>query len=224
MSLEELAEHGRREIRQLLAARRDEAQRRLESAVGRCGIPPRFRAKTFESYRATTPEQELASRVCRSYAARFAAGARHGDSLLLLGGPGTGKTHLACAILAGVIRAGHTGLFMSVPAALRTVRDTYATRAACSESEALAMLTDPDLLVLDEVGLTIGSDDKRRAMLFDVLDTRYANLRATILIGNLTDEEMERYLGERIMDRLCEGDSAVVSFTWPSYRRSGGGV
>jgi DNA replication protein DnaC len=86
------------------------------------------------------------------------------------------------------------------------------------------MLTDPDLLVLDEVGLTIGSDDKRRAMLFDVLDTRYANLRATILIGNLTDEEMERYLGERIMDRLCEGDSAVVSFTWPSFRRSGGGV
>jgi DNA replication protein DnaC len=35
---------------------------------------------------------------------------------------------------------------------------------------------------------------------------------------------MERYLGERIMDRLCEGDSALVSFTWPSYRRSGGGA
>ncbi len=220
MSLEELAEHGRHEIRELLVARRDAAQRRLESAVGRCGIPTRFREKTFESYQATTPEQRWALRVCRSYAARFSAGTRHGDSLLLLGGPGTGKTHLACAILAGVIRAGHTGLFMSVSAALRMLRDTYATRAARSESEALAMLTDPALLVLDEVGLAIGSDDKRRAMLFDLLDTRYANLRATILIGNLTAEEMEQYLGERIMDRLCEGDSAVVSFTWPSHRRS----
>jgi DNA replication protein DnaC len=58
-------------------------------------------------------------------------------------------------------------------------------------------------------------------MLFDVLNARYANQRPTILIGNLTADELEEYLGERIMDRLLESGSAVVPFTWESYRRRG---
>jgi DNA replication protein DnaC len=40
-----------------------------------------------------------------------------------------------------------------------------------------------------------------------------------ILIANLTAAELERYLGERIMDRLLESGSALVPFTWGSYRR-----
>jgi DNA replication protein DnaC len=220
MSPEELAQHSRREVQKLLAARREAGQRRLERALGRCGIPERFLDRSFENYHAATPEQQRALIVCRGYATRVVAAGSHGDSLLLLGGPGTGKTHLACAILAEVLRAGHTGLLLSVSAALRTLRETYSVRAQRLESEALELLTTPDLLVLDEVGLAIGNDEKRRALLFDVLDTRYARLRSTILVGNLTADELEDYLGERIMDRLCEGDAAVVSFTWPSHRRS----
>ena len=75
------------------------------------------------------------------------------ENVILIGPSGTGKTHLACAILAEVIRAGYTGLFLSVSAALRLIRDTYSPRAQRSESEAFALLTAPDLLVLDEVGL-----------------------------------------------------------------------
>ena len=52
-----------------------------------------------------------------------------------------------------------------------------------------------------------------------MLDTRYAEMRPTVLIGNLSVPEMEAYLGERIMDRLSELGSATVLFTWPSHRR-----
>ena len=79
---------------------------------------------------------------------------------MLLGGPGTGKTHLATAILAEVIHAGYKGLFLSAADALQLMRDAYAPSAECrvpsaerSERETMTVLTDPDLLVLDEVGM-----------------------------------------------------------------------
>jgi DNA replication protein DnaC len=73
-----------------------------------------------------------------------------------------------------------------------------------------------------QVGVAIGTDTKRRAMLFDVVNTRYREMRPTILIGDLTAAEMETYLGEFIMDRLLETGSPIVFFTWPSDRRSHG--
>ncbi len=203
----------------LAGERRRAAQTQLEQAVGRCGIPRRFLDRTFDGYAVRTPEQRQALDLCRSYAQRFAQVRVRGSCLLLVGGPGTGKTHLACAILTEVIRAGHTGFFMPVSAALRMIRDAYSPRAQRSETESFALLTAPDLLVLDEVGVAIGNESKRRAMLFDVLNTRYAEMRPTILIGNLTATEMEAYLGERIIDRLLEFGSATVPFTWASHRR-----
>jgi DNA replication protein DnaC len=108
---------------------------------------------------------------------------------------------------------------MAVSAALRMIRDASSPRAQRSESEAFDLLTAPDLLILDEVGVTIGNATTRRAMLFDVLNARYGEMRPTILIGNLTAAEMEAYLGERIMDRLLEIGSAMVPFAWASHRR-----
>ena len=82
------------------------AQAELERAVGRSGVPRRFLDRTFENYLAATPGQRQALEVCRAYADGFEETRRRGGGLMLLGGPGTGKTHLACAILARVIRAG----------------------------------------------------------------------------------------------------------------------
>ena len=220
-SAEELAAVGQREAVRLAAERRRAAQADLERAVGRSGIPRRFLDRTFESYLAGTQGQRRALDVCRAYADGFEQMRERGGGLLLLGGPGTGKTHLACAILAQVIHAGHTGLFLPVSGALRIIRDAYSPRGQRTETEALALLTAVDLLVLDEVGVAIGNEATRRAMLFDVLNDRYGELRPTILIANLTSAELERYLGERIMERLMDLGSAVVPFTWSSYRRCG---
>ena len=220
-SAEELAAFGQREAAKLVAERRLAAQAELERAVGRSGVPRRFLDRTFENYLAATPGQRQALEVCRAYADGFEETRRRGGGLLLLGGPGTGKTHLACAILARVIHAGHTGLFLTVSAALRIIRDAFSPRGQRSETEALALLTAVDLLVLDEVGVAIGNPATRRAMLFDVLNERYGETRPTILIGNLTATELEAYLGERIMERLMDLGTAMVPFTWSSHRRRG---
>jgi len=219
LSAEDLTEHGRQEALKVAAERRQAAQTALERAVGRAGVPRRFWGRDFDAYHALLSEQQAVFAVCRGYAERFDESIAEGRCLILVGGPGTGKTHLACAILETVIRRGNTGLFITVSESLRAIRHAYSPRAMRSESEAFALLTEPDLLVLDEVGVAVGDAEKRRALLFDMLNRRYADQRPTILIGNLTADELEEYLGERIMDRLLEAGSAVVPFTWESYRR-----
>jgi DNA replication protein DnaC len=221
LTAEELAALDQREAARLAADRRRAAQLEIERAVGRNGIPQRFLDRSFARFTATTPEQREALSLCGTYAEGFAEARARGHCLLLLGAPGTGKTHLACAILAHVIQAGYTGLFLSVSEALRMIRDTYSTQSQRTEIEAFALLTTPDLLVLDEVGVAIGDEAKRRAILFDVLNARYNELRPTILIGNLTAKELAVYLGERTMERLTESGSALVPFTWASHRRGG---
>ena len=126
----------------MLDAHRENAQRRLEAALGRSGIPPRFQGKTFMDYQIRVPEQERALNVCETYAERFIDLGSHGENLLLLGGPGPGKTPLASALLHRVIRAGHTGLFLTASEALMTLREAYGANPVRSEREAMELLTD----------------------------------------------------------------------------------
>lgn len=61
-----------------------------------------------------------------------------------------------------------------------------------------------------------------RGVLFEVLDTRYAQQRATILIGDLPVPRLEQTLGPRIIERLHEAGTRQVAFTWPIHRRRAG--
>jgi len=220
LSADDLAERGRREVNSLLAVRREALERQWQRQLAVIGIPERFRSRTFADYQADAPEQQLARTLCQDYARALCAGQRRGEALLLLGGPGTGKTHLACAILAVVVRAGRRGCYASLPGAVRSLRDARSLRSPCSEAEAFAQLSKPDLLVLDD--LPDAPDDEHRGLLLEVLETRYAQQRASILIGDLSVSSLEQTLGLRIVERLHEAGIGHVAFTWPSHRRRAG--
>ncbi len=79
----------------------------------------------------------------------------------------------------------------------------------------------PDLLILDEVGVQFGSDTEK-LILFDVLNERYERRRPTILMTNLTLEEVADFLGDRIIDRLREDGGEFIPFDWESHRGKGG--
>ena len=220
LSAEDLAERGRQEVRSLMAMRRKALERQWQRQLAASGIPERFRSKGFADYQADIAEQVLARSVCQDYACALSAGQRPGETLLLLGGPGTGKTHLACAILATLVRAGQRGWYVSLPSALRSLRDASASPSQGSETEAFAQLSEPDLLVLDD--LIDAPEEDHGGLLFEVLDMRYAQQRATILIGDLPVPRLEQTLGPRIIERLHEAGTQQVFLTWPSHRRRAG--
>lgn len=186
--------------------------------IDRAGIPVRFATKTLQNYDAQTPEQRAALSFATNYAEDFATVMKTGRSAIFIGRLGAGKTHLACAIGQHAIRQHKASvLFITVQRAMRSIKDTWVKGSAVSESQAIAALVSPTLLILDEVGVQFGSDFERHT-LFDVLNERYERCLPTLFLSNLTKQEVVGFLGERVMDRIREDGGKVISFNWESHR------
>jgi DNA replication protein DnaC len=201
-------------------AKREAAQKaaaRIEALLNRSGIPPRFQGKDFENYQAEDEGQQRAHRVAKAYADEWATMRKRGTCLIFSGKAGTGKTHLACAIANTVIRAGHVALFVTVTDALRAIKSSYDRSAGVSEADAIKALVEPDLLVLDEVGMDYGTEHSK-TLLFDLMNKRYEQVRPTIVLTNLDAQALREYFGDRIMDRLREDGGKLIPFTWDSHR------
>lgn len=199
------------------------AQRDIERMLSRAGVPPRFQGKEFEGFDDVGDQARSRAReICKRYADGFDTVLQNGVCMVLTGNPGTGKTHLAIAVLKQVMRRGRTGMFVTVSEMLRTIRATYSASSKESEQQVFERFIGVDLLVLDEIGVAIGDEEKRKALIFDVINGRYNAMRPTIIIGNLKPEKMREYLGPRVWDRLQESEAPTISFAWTSYRTAGG--
>jgi DNA replication protein DnaC len=198
---------------------RQEKIQRWERTIGESGIPDRFQDRSFDNYTTETDGEKRALLFAMDYAQRFSECRRSGRSAIFCGRPGTGKTHLAAAIGLHLLRQGNAVLFQTVFRAVRRVKDTWSRGSAESESQAVAGLVFPDLLILDEVGVQFGSDAER-VILFDILNERYERMKPTLLLSNLPLAGVKDFLGERIFDRMREGDGAYIPFDWESRRGS----
>lgn len=215
------AEHAAKERAEAEAKEREARLTAWQRKIGDAGIPERFRDRRLSTYVAATESQRRALVFAQGYADDFDAAVKTGRSALFVGLPGTGKTHLAVGIGMEVMeRDNRSVLFTTVMRAVRRVKDTWSRGSAESESDAIAALVFPDLLILDEVGVQFGSDTEK-LILFDVLNERYERRRPTILMSNLTIEEVADFLGERIIDRLREDGGEFIPFDWDSYRKGG---
>lgn len=208
------------EIRRIQAGvAADRAQTISHSILSRAAIPPRFANRRLSNYQPTCPEAAKALQVAQQYADTFQQAMEIGRSLIFIGNVGAGKTHLAVGIAHEVMQQGYSALFASVMGAVRSIKETYGRREL-TESQAIARLVEPDLLILDEVGVQFSSDTER-LYLFEILNGRYENMRPTIVISNLDLNGIEECLGQRVFDRLREGDGRAVTFAWDSYRGRG---
>jgi DNA replication protein DnaC len=54
--------------------------------------------------------------------------------------------------------------------------------------------------------------------MFDIINTRYDNLKPTLMISNLSLENIKKTLGEQVVDRLREDGGKVLTFDFESQR------
>lgn len=215
----EAREAEERQQQEAMAKARRDA---LHAKIDRAGIPDRFMTRSLKNYVAETPAQKAALDFAINYADTFGDVMKTGRSAVFLGRPGTGKTHLACGIGLRVMQNnGANVLFITVMDAMMLIKDSWNKGTQMTEAQAISTLVAPDLLILDEVGVQLGSDFEKTT-LFNILNKRYERMRPTIFLSNLTKDEITLYLGERIMDRIREDGGTTVPFTWESHRKQMG--
>lgn len=191
----------------------------MATILGRAAVPLRFQRKSFDDYTVNVPGQRGALAIAKAYAQGFEEQLTIGRCLVFCGLPGTGKTHLAAAILNTIVAGGRGGLYATVYSAVSRVKETWSKGGGERERDAIAKLVLPDLLVLDEVGVQFNSEAEK-IILFEIINGRYEKVRPMILVSNLDIKGVEDSIGYRAVDRLREGGGRVVVFDWESHRRA----
>lgn len=139
------------------------------------------------------------------------------ESVILLGNPGTGKTHLATALAAAACAQGKKVRFWRVTELVTTLLEAREERTLLRLKGQLAKL---DLLVLDEFGYVPASKTGAE-LLFDVISTAYERT-SVVVTTNLPFQQWTEVLGSErltgaVLDRLTHR-CHLLEATGPSYR------
>jgi DNA replication protein DnaC len=192
------------------AARRDEALvRRRVTAARLPGI------KTLDGFDWSWPKKINRAQIQNLFRLDFLP--RHGN-VVLLGGVGVGKTHLAIALVHTACLQGHTALFAS---AVDIVNTLAAAQAAGGLKRELARLLKPTLLAIDELGY-LPIDKFAADALFQTIGQRYERGSTVITTNRAFQQWPEIFnndstLTSALLDRLLHHAETVV-IEGASYR------
>lgn len=199
-------------------ARAEIVRYQMEQLAGQAAIPKRFLDRSFQSFRTDTPGQKMVLEACRAYVGTdWGKVSASGRCLCITGRPGTGKTHLAVGMIREILNRGLPAVYTTVSDVFHRIKESYTT-AGLTEREAILAFAKPALLVIDEVGRQYGTQAER-AMLFEVINARYVDMKPTVLVSNFDGPHLKEYLGDSIFSRLAEGGGKLLTLAGKDMRK-----
>lgn len=190
---------------------------RIERRLSNSNLSTEYRDKSFQNFLLANKDDERVLNIAMRFFHNWEKVKQDGLGLLFYGRSGTGKSHLASAILHGLISDKDTyGQIWTVRDLIEKVRQTWSENDY-SREEVLSELRNMPLLIIDELGVQSGTPNERD-VLYSIIDHRVTNKKSTILITNMNLKDLVLMLGDRLMDRITSVCIPVV-FRGTSKRR-----
>lgn len=141
-----------------------------------------------------------------------------GANALIIGKPGTGKSHVAKAVAYQATLQGYDARYVEAD----TEFAQYGLATSSEQAELLQGWIEPDLLVLDDLFLARRIADVSAELLQAIVHHRYKLRRAIVITSNRVVQDWGKYLGDAtmattILDRLMHR-CAMLEFEGKSYR------
>lgn len=208
------------QARETWKAEKEEREAEIAALRG-MNIEPEYYKATLDNFITFTPDlKKNVDRVRQLIAGQI-------RELVMIGGNGTGKTHLASAAVKAL-----KGKLYSMYEISTRIRSTYTQRAKESEQDVSNELARIPMLAIDEIGRTKGSGAELDWLSY-ILDKRHVRNIPTILISNKhlkkncpeggCSDCFDNYIGADVMSRLAE-EGLVLHFAGDDYRKKKAGA
>jgi DNA replication protein DnaC len=186
---------------QICICRKDEVRkfgRRQLYAISRLDELKDLTFENFEVRGHTGMPARQADSLEQAYNASMRFATEMQGWLLMEGGYGSGKTHLAAAIANFAVQVGLPTIFITVPDLLDTLRFSY-NATEDSFEERFEQIRQAPLLILDDFG-TQNATEWSQEKLFQILNHRYINKLPLVITTNLSLDRIEGRIRSRLSD------------------------
>jgi len=144
---------------------------------------------------------------------------QNGQDALIIGQPGTGKSHTAKAIAHAAIQSGFTVVYREEQSFFE---DIFAASQTGKRKKLKRLFCEAELLVIDDLFLRKRVPDHAADDLMDVILERYSRKKSTLITSNRPLEDWGTLLGDNaaasaILDRLLHR-GRLLKFEGNSYR------
>ena len=202
-------------LQRLLALEADtQTERRAERRIRESRLPVRKILDDFDfDFQTGLDKKQIIDLASLDFAGRQ-------QGLILAGKSGTGKSHIAMALMLIACRKNFRCRYVT---AANMVRELLAGLADNTLDQKLKRFLAPEILLIDEVGFDrLEQHDAANACLFHkVIDGRYCK-GSTIITSNIDFKQLGDYLGDPVIttatvDRMIH-HSIIITIEGPSWR------
>jgi DNA replication protein DnaC len=189
------------------------SSRLVETRFKASGLPERPTLTEFDwSFNPKLPKKEIYELVSGKFI-------RDGGDALLIGSPGTGKSHIAKTVAHAAIQAGYKVVYREAHTFFEDLFESIQLR---QRKKVVKLFSETDLLVIDDLFLRKKVPEQAADDLLETILNRYSSKKSSLLTSNRPIEDWGKLLRDNaassaILDRLLHRGN-LIKFEGKSYR------